>query len=730
MNQPCFVYGGEIQNSLHNPHTTVSAAGFTGTDAVYRGGEEGSAPRVIFIDEFLPESLGHIRNITAADLTEAMNEQQRLRMDLTLEEVDLESPKSARRAAKSEKFAEYREQRTSRIDNELDTVEAWKPKIFLLRGYIEQVQADDGHPRPLPPEIVEAIRETAAKYPIPATAEWEKPVWERLQKMTRLVLWTLHEIVRAALEGSAVVSREGLTILYERPLLDIIIAGRNPLCIDDATPHPTISGLVELRGGETQQVVARQHVQVHIDPRYLNSMPRKDLQSDERDRASMRELLDLQARVKAEGRGREVATIVNKARMTGLIAEKTGMSMPEIRQAAANGDQYPDEIMDRIPEHTWWGQHRAHNRYAGYNLIKHDSPAFPRVAQQNAWWMHRAILIRAGADPESLPIGSFDDTDYTANRWERAGRGDQRHKGRTHRDDVIYRFIQTIMENEEIQFIVRSRAVNAAPDDPIHIYVTGGIANGALRRAGIEDHQIHHEMLLPRKSRSELRAAEKQKSEARAWAASKAIATRGGIITRNTLNDELVARGEAKIGGAVYRRLQANPEYRLKFLDNFSKLGRSARTNAALDSLEHTVQTAGWQADKAEAAIKDVNENFARYGGDARQIIDHYHAIMKPGYANETTNAAGWLALGVLADTEQDWRPPACSRRRHPRPPKHPLQRPSITLPRTTAGNLRPQAGIAPKNRQNPRENEPGNGKGRPGWRGSGRVRRGSGRES
>ena len=649
--EPCFVFD-EVPNAIRAPITTVTAQGFSESDAVYKEAlkdEDRSASKnkTIACDESQTSALGHLRVISAADLTKAMEDIRSWKSRMELEIVDLHSHRADKQASRSKKFAAYREGRLRDIEEDLLAAADVAPILIAIRDDVEDLAGKGGFARPPLQRTVARIQEAEIKITqMRATSKWEVPFWKRLEQMIRLPLRLLAPTIQGVMDGSAVVTPDGIQVFYARPLLTSILARKHPVIISDGNPSPTLQAIFSHdRDSATTitKIVAEQHLAIHIDHRFTHGIPAPEQRSAAADEKEGREIADTVDRLPGD---RPRLILANKYRADAVA---------EVRK---NAPQTGEAV-------GWWERHnRATNEFIGHDIVIWDDPARPREAQMEAWRLHRAILIQAGVrKPEEIPIGDFSEIAYRERVFYRVGEADMQNPAREHGDPEIRAFLRELQFNEKWQGLCRARGVNADPEKPIHVYLCGGMAMDQMHEQGIRDSQITFTRLVDKKSHQERCQEQIAAADKRAWAAAAEVGATGGIITRAAINHHLRSAGEAGISNTVYRRVTGDPAWTERFHGQAARVGRGAAAAKARQKLVDTCRIAG-RPDLVEAAAKDAFEAVERCGGDTARIIEYAHGTMAPGKENLRSNLAGWLLINTYGATDADRHPPA-----FPQPP-------------------------------------------------------------
>ena len=646
--EPCFVYD-EVPNALCTPVTTVTALGFSDSDAKYKKDpkDKESINKTIGCDESQTSALGHIRTISAADLTKAMEDIRSWKSRMELEIADLHLPRAIKQVNRSEKFAAYREERLREIKDDLLAAANYAPILVAIRDDAEDLAGKGGFARPPLERTVACIRQGEVNITkMRATSEWEVPLWKRLEQMIRLPLRLLAPLIQGVMDGSAVVTPDGIQVFYERPLLTSILDRRHSVIVSDGNPSPTIKAIFghdQDSATTITRIVAEQHISINIDPRFTHGIPAQEQRSAAADKKEGQEIADTADSLTGD---RPMLILANKYRAEAVTAVRK--NAPKTGEAVGH----------------WERHNRATNEFISHDIMIWYDPARPREAQMEAWRLHRAILIRAGVrKPEEIPIGDFSEIVYRERVFYRVGDADIQNPAREHGDPEIRVFLRELQFNEKWQGLCRIRGVNADPESPLHVYICGGMAMDHLHEQGIRDSQITFKRLVNKKSHKERCQEQTATANERAWVAAAEVGATGGTITRDAINDHLRATGEAGISNTVYRRATGDPAWTERFSGQAARTGRGAAAAKARQKLVDTCRTAG-RTDLVEAAAKEAFEVVERCGGDTTRIIEYAHGTMSPGKENLRSNLAGWLLIDTYGTTDADRYPPA-----FPQPP-------------------------------------------------------------
>ncbi|MBU2772220.1 hypothetical protein, partial [Acidithiobacillus caldus] len=224
------------------------------------------------------------------------------------------------------------------------------------------------------------------------------------------------------------------------------------------------------------------------------------------------------------------------------------------------------------------------------------------------------------------------------------------HLARVHRDPQIREFLQSIIDNEEIQWIGRARAINASPDDPIRIYKVGGIPNASYEKYGITADQIHEAKILQRQSRRERLDEIIRRKNQSVMAASQLLHDSGQTITYGSIRETQIRMGEEPVHRRVIQSVMSTPEWAQRFAEDAAKRGRGARAMKAIAEAQKTAKRNN-DPQAVEIASGMAVEALRSKGGNTQALIEWAHSIIRPGADNLHNNMAGWLVLHTYADT-------------------------------------------------------------------------------
>jgi hypothetical protein len=104
---------------------------------------------------------------------------------------------------------------------------------------------------------------------------WEQTRWERWLTLTASPLRIAFEIVRAAVAGSLTIREGRLNGVYYHPVIEEV-AGNIPLLLMDATLDASAKAVIQAKGGNVTRIIAKQLVEIRVDPRRFYSLLNPD----------------------------------------------------------------------------------------------------------------------------------------------------------------------------------------------------------------------------------------------------------------------------------------------------------------------------------------------------------------------------------------------------------------------------------------------------------------------
>ena len=283
--------------------------------------------------------------------------------------------------------------------------------------------------------------------------------WERLEfnrdGTLRLTPLRAAWAIRQTLEHSDGHVKDGkLHISGVGPLLDRI--GKRPIAFFDATPDPILVDAVRAHGGHIIQAIAEQHVKIIRKPGRFWGLKAlgKNAAADERERV-IRQYRALRAL-----HPRAVLLVHKKIRV--LID--------------------PDGT-DQLLGH-WGADHRAHDNWAGKDLIIVGSFFPPMDVWRPQYQASRVAALSAGSSPANWPEWP-DNMEMETGAWIMEGTHQVQSMLPLPSDPHIRKWLLDTIASETVQAIGRVRGANLDPNNPVTITIYGGVP-----LAGLGDHGL------------------------------------------------------------------------------------------------------------------------------------------------------------------------------------------------------------------------------------------------
>ncbi|XTI71805.1 toprim domain-containing protein [Acidithiobacillus sp. AC3] len=397
------------------------------------------------------------------------------------------------------------------------------------------------------PAIVDAVKsldfaKAYRKESVGSSGRWELPQWERWTTLLSAPLRAAKEIADAADNGTISIVDGRLFLTYRNPIAELISG--HAVLLADATLSPTAKAMLQANEGEIYRVIGEQQLDLAVDPARFHAAPRRNRQGriDEEDIAGQVKAAE---RIFREWKSQYGPSyiLMQKPKALRLLARVTGMSLKHIN-GLDRQSLWELTIRGGI---GWWGWHdRAHNSWAGWNPILFDQPAVPRTVLGQQWETHRALLIRAGTDPATIPHYQGNEESWISGQWICTGEQEQQSRAGIYQDPTIQAFFQEIIDDARLQGLGRARALNQPADQPLHGLVCGG---WPLATAPMHGLTIQYLRVSAQSNRESKGIAHDGRVIAFHYAAGRLIA-QGGKITREALQRECRATGTDGMGFA------------------------------------------------------------------------------------------------------------------------------------------------------------------------------------
>ncbi|MHB1631797.1 MAG: PriCT-2 domain-containing protein [Acidithiobacillus sp.] len=363
---------------------------------------------------------------------------------------------------------------------------------------------------------------------------WEQARWERWLTLTASPLRIAFELVRAAVAGSLTIREGRLNGVYYHPVVEEV-AGKIPLLLADATLDASAKAVIEAKGGTVTRIIAKQLVEVRVDPRRFYALLNPDDKDyEKRLNEEVAEVLAAKARNEAETGG-ECGVIARRQIAIRVLSLRCGKSVEKI-EAMGSADRWDLSIMYSI---GWWGWHdKAHDHWKHLEgLLLWGQPPVPEFAWGQRWEGHRALLIQLGlALPGDLP--------HWNNKWEKglwsAVNSDhqQLSKCRLPSNPMIREWMLDCIASLRTQAIGRLRSANRAPEQgDALVYVVGGAPVAGLGQHGLAVAEF--ERIVGGTTGEERRAARHEARRKAAADAAVAVALKTGSVTRDKVQGEM-----------------------------------------------------------------------------------------------------------------------------------------------------------------------------------------------
>lgn len=409
--------------------------------------------------------------------------------------------------------------------------------------------------------------------------------WERLEfnrdgslKLTPLrAAWAIRQTLE---HGDGFVKNGRLSVAGVRPIIDRI--GKRPIAFFDATPNPVTVAAVLAHDGHVVQALAEQHVRIIRKPTRFWGLKAFNKKATERQRA--RAILQYQALRRLHP---HAVLLVHKK--VQEIIDPDGA----------------DELLGH-----WGADHRAHDRWAGRDLVIVGSFFPPIDAWRAQYQTARVAALAAGANPGNWPEWA-DGMEMEEGAWITEGARQVQSYLPLPSDPKIRTWLLETITAEVVQAIGRARGANLDPAHPVTIHIYGGVPLHGLGEHGltVESYEADDDSLGASRSGKALDARQAISTAAAAGQRTiKAIQTwvkaRFGIAVgidrvRSVMRAlEAAARDSGDDIEAIYQKVAARADAYLHSaqgnLEAAAATAANARDWLAAELLDIPAQVADW----------------------------------------------------------------------------------------------------------------------------------------
>lgn len=392
-------------------------------------------------------------------------------------------------------------------------------------------------------------------------AVWEHLEFERDGSLSATPLRGAYAIAQTLRVNDGFIENGGLHVSAVRPVIERL--GRLPTALFNATPSPVDESIICAKNGVVIDVVVQQHA--HITRRTNRFYGLKGLKMGGTDPKRLR---------------REVA------RYEKMIEYFSRRKF--IFHKAARDYLDPENTVEKLGH--WGADHRAHNRFAGEDLVIAGSFFIPQQAVRHTYQAHRLAALTGGASPGEWPqmqdytpvidkeTGKEVDDAFESGCWINEGNGvEVRCMVPLPRQPQIRAWFLRLATIETVQAIGRARAVNpTSHGGPVHIDIFGGVPLYGLAEYGLAVDEYADDPEELGMTQAEYAAEQHEAVMTDLTAAALEAVAEGQTIARDSLSE----------------RVRANRTESAKAVDNAHDMDEAGVcTGSVLDTITYPVQT-------------------------------------------------------------------------------------------------------------------------------------------
>lgn len=303
------------------------------------------------------------------------------------------------------------------------------------------------------PALLDAVKNLLDKDDEDVTS-WERLEFGRdgsLQVTPLRAAWAIRQTLE---HGDGHVKDGRLQISGVRPIIDRI--GKRPIAFYDATPDPVTAAAVRAHEGHVVQALATQAVTIIRKPNQFRG---------------------LKAFGQKAAPGQRERAIQQYKALRKLHPNAVLLVHKKVRDILDPDDE--DELLGH-----WGADHRAHDRWAGKNLVILGSFFPPMPTWRGQYQAARVAALTAGADPSDWPEWP-DNMEMEEGAWITEGTHEVQSYLPLPTDPAIRRWLLGIITNETVQAVGRVRGANLDPSHPVTIHIYGGVPMAGLGEHGL-----------------------------------------------------------------------------------------------------------------------------------------------------------------------------------------------------------------------------------------------------
>lgn len=407
----------------------------------------------------------------------------------------------------------------------------------------------------IPDEMVKLVKELHVDWLPGATARWEKAE-VRYGHEPFVPLRMMKGLVESIATGTTIVEA-GVIHVHEITTLGDRIKKGLPTILLDATPSPAVEYMVQQKGGQIVDAIAKQHVKIVHYNQYLHGRTWKNRAHQQ---SELESLLTLKGQMQEE---------------TGNVPV-TLTYMPHCELAEKTED----------PEWGYFGRDDVgQDNWKGRDMLIFGGPLFSPTTQALSY--NSELMLKRLAGDKSSPDWSAE-----IDRGVEVTVGNKiiTSKAPLPADPALRAWVLDNYARRMAQGIGRARAVWATPDKPINIWIAGGLPLAGLAEYGLEVAEY-------RKEKANMNDESKRRTQEKVQAAMAALQAADKDPTYRQVNKWLVKAGLPEVRYAAWKKADS-------ILSTASYNNHNEAVDALLAALGSMAKVAEWNGvDLSDAAL-------------------------------------------------------------------------------------------------------------------------------
>ncbi len=361
------------------------------------------------------------------------------------------------------------------------------------------------------------------------TAPWEQIEFSKDGHLNIAPLRACFAIAQTLQHGDGFVDDASINVAAINPILERI--GKRPIAFFDATPAKLTEDVILSNNGSITKSVIQQNVRIFRHPQRFWGLTPFHKNSDERYRNR----------------------VIQKYKiLRSIYADSAFLTHKKAHESIHQGAE------DYLHGH-WGAHHRAHDVWAGRNIVIVGSFFPPQSSWRQLYQADRLAALSAGVDPELWPAWP-DKLATEIGAWVDEGGTEVQSRHPLPSDPHIRAWLLANATSETVQAIGRARAVNC--DREITVRIFGGLPLSGLEKYGLAVAEYQDDPQELGRTVAQSNQAQSEAATLRYNMAVAGVLSEGQGLSRRVIADWQKAHGLRETSPATYTKITGTPLYK------------------------------------------------------------------------------------------------------------------------------------------------------------------------